>query len=168
MKLRKLLIGITLLVGLAAPLVAQKATTPAAGTPERKLFMDLLRVPVTAHYGKFFEPESPVFTVRHLKVAGAWAYAEVTTQAVLVLPEDELLANMSSVDANAGSREKAAKWSVDAWALYQKGAEGWEIVFHSTDERPKDYEMSLDDGRAEAYKDMRKLYPNAPVAIFPQ
>ena len=167
MKLRQMLLGITLLLSLAAPMLAQKAYTPANSTAERKQLMNLLRGPVVAHYGKYFEGDPPVFTVRHLKVAGAWAYAEVTTQAVLVQPADEPLENMSSIDANAGSRDKAAKWTIDAWALYQKGADGWEIVFHSTDERAKDYEMSLDDGRIDAYKDMQKEYPRAPLAIFP-
>ena len=74
-------------------------------------------------------------------MAGAWAYTEATTQPVLVAADDEVLENMFSVDKNAGSREKAAKWTINAWALCQKSAGGWEIVFHSTDERAKDYEM---------------------------
>jgi hypothetical protein len=168
MKLHRTILGIAALLACAAPLFAQKAYTPANGAAERKQFMNLLRGAVIAHYGKYFEGDPPVFTVRHLKVSGAWAYAEVTTQEVLAQPNDEVLENMSSLDANAGSRDKAAKWTIDAWALYQKNGGEWEIVFHSTDERAKDYEMSLDDGRIEAYKDMRKKYPRAPLAIFPQ
>lgn len=169
MKLRHFAVTLAIIIGAALPLAAQQKTyTPAPGTPLRQTFMDGLRYPVLVYYGKFFGEETPpVFTVRHLKVSGNWAYAEVTTQAVTVEPGMDLLENMSSLDDNAGSSEKAAKWTIDAWALYENNREGWIAVYDSTSEDGRKYEMSLDDGRTEAYKDMRKRFPKASAAIFP-
>ena len=169
MKKNQLLTGMLLLLGLAAPLWAQKAYTPAAGSAERKSMMDVLRIAVADYYSDFFTKENPpVFTVQHLKVAGDWAYAEVSTQPVVVAADKEPLENMSSVDRNAGSDQKSAKWTVSAWALYHKEPYGWDMAFNSTNGGAKDYEMSLDEGRAEAYRDMRKRYPKAPASIFPK
>ncbi len=169
MKLRHFVVTLAMIIGLAVPLAAQqKVSTPAPGTPLRQSLMDGLRYPVLVYYGKFFAEETlPVFTVRHLKVAGSWAYAEVTTQPVTVPAGADLLENMSSVDTNAGNSEKDAKWTIDAWAIYENNREGWNVVYDSTTEDGRKYEMSLDDGRAEAYKDMRKRFPKAPATIFP-
>ena len=51
---------------------AQRAYTPAAGTPERKAIMDVLRVPVEADLR-----QKVIFKVQHLRIAGPWALARV-------------------------------------------------------------------------------------------
>jgi hypothetical protein len=51
---------------------AQRAYTPAAGTPERKAIMDVLRVPVEADLR-----QKVVFKVQHLRIVGPWALARV-------------------------------------------------------------------------------------------
>ena len=51
---------------------AQRAYTPAAGSPERKAIMDVLRVPVEADLR-----QKVVFKVQHLKIVGPWALARV-------------------------------------------------------------------------------------------
>lgn len=51
---------------------AQRAYTPAAGSPERKAIMDVLRVPVEADLR-----QKVIFKVQHLRIVGTWALARV-------------------------------------------------------------------------------------------
>jgi hypothetical protein len=67
-------LALALALGLA-PLAgahAQRPHTPAAGTPERRLLMDALRVRLQREIGK-----PMIFRVVTLRVLGNWAYAEV-------------------------------------------------------------------------------------------
>ncbi len=63
---------ITLVWAMAATAHAQRAYTPAAGSPERKAIMDVLRAPVEADLR-----QKVVFKVQHLKIVGPWALARV-------------------------------------------------------------------------------------------
>ncbi len=51
---------------------AQRAYTPAAGSPARKAIMDVLRVPVEADLR-----QKVVFKVQHLRIVGPWCLARV-------------------------------------------------------------------------------------------
>ena len=67
-----LLIAALCLGATATHSFAQRAYTPAAGTPERKALMDVLRVPVEADLR-----QKVVFKVQHLRIVGPWALARV-------------------------------------------------------------------------------------------
>lgn len=71
------LIALLAMVALAwaAPLAAQQVHTPPRGSPERRLLMDALRVRMQRELRK-----PMIFEVEHLRVAGAWAFAEVIPQ----------------------------------------------------------------------------------------
>src|SRR3954451_23758841 len=66
-------LGIALMLGLAAGGArAQRVHTPAAGSPERRLLMDALRLRMQR------EIDRPmIFEVQQLRVLGSWAFAEV-------------------------------------------------------------------------------------------
>jgi hypothetical protein len=51
---------------------AQRVHTPAAGTPERRLLMDALRLRMQRELNK-----PMIFQVQQLRVLGNWAFAEV-------------------------------------------------------------------------------------------
>lgn len=65
------LLAIALLMSVAGSVLAQKATTPAAGSKERKALMDALRVPFEKELGK-----PVIFVVTWLKVSGNFAMWE--------------------------------------------------------------------------------------------
>ena len=56
----------------AATAHAQRPYTPAAGSPERKAIMDVLRVPCEADLR-----QKVIFRVQHLRIVGRWALARV-------------------------------------------------------------------------------------------
>ena len=66
------LLALTCVVMTATHSLAQRAYTPAAGSPERKAIMDVLRVPVEADLR-----QKVVFKVQHLRIVGPWALARV-------------------------------------------------------------------------------------------
>jgi hypothetical protein len=66
--------GLALVLTLAASGTAhaQRVHTPAAGTPERRLLMDALRLRMQRELNR-----PMIFEVRQLRVLGGWAFAEV-------------------------------------------------------------------------------------------
>lgn len=67
------ILGLALVLALAAGTAqAQRVHTPAAGTPERRLLMDALRLRMQRELNR-----PMIFEVRQLRVLGAWAFAEV-------------------------------------------------------------------------------------------
>ena len=95
---------------------AQHAYTPAAGTPERKAIMDVLRVPVEADLR-----QKVVFKVQHLRIVGPWALARV----VPVRP------NGSEIDyTRTKYRDELEEGAFDGEgeALLRKDGNGWRLL----------------------------------------
>lgn len=68
-----LALGVALLLTVAAgSAAAQRVHTPAAGSPERRLLMDALRLRMQREIGR-----PMIFGVLQLRVLGAWAFADV-------------------------------------------------------------------------------------------
>src|SRR4051794_4345841 len=66
-------LGLALMLALAAGTAqAQRVHTPAAGTPERRLLMDALRLRMQRELNR-----PMIFEVQQLRVLGSWAFAEV-------------------------------------------------------------------------------------------
>ena len=70
--IKTFLIALSFLAAMTTASFAQRAYTPAAGTPERKAIMDVLRVPVEADL-----QQRVVFKVQHLRIVGQWCLARV-------------------------------------------------------------------------------------------
>ncbi|HEV7587556.1 MAG TPA: hypothetical protein VGO40_05450 [Longimicrobium sp.] len=67
------ILGLALVLALSAGQAqAQRVHTPAAGTPERRLLMDALRLRMQRELNR-----PMIFEVRQLRVLGGWAFAEV-------------------------------------------------------------------------------------------
>ena len=95
---------------------AQRAYTPAAGTPERKAIMDVLRVPVEADLR-----QKVIFRVQHLRIVGPWAFARV----VPLRPDG------SEIDyTRTRYRQDLEEGAFDGEgeALLRKGSNGWRLL----------------------------------------
>jgi len=67
------ILGLALMLALAGGRAeAQRVHTPAAGTPERRLLMDALRLRMQRELNR-----PMIFEVQQLRVLGSWAFAEV-------------------------------------------------------------------------------------------
>ena len=66
------LVALCCLAATTAQTYAQRAYTPAPGTPERKAIMDVLRGPAEADLR-----QKVIFRVQHLKIVGPWCLARV-------------------------------------------------------------------------------------------
>lgn len=117
-------------VAAAASAFAQRAYTPAAGSPERTAIMDVLRVPVEADLR-----QKVIFRVQHLRIVGPWALARVVplrpdggeidytrTKYREVLEEGAFDAEGEALLRNDGGRWRLLEWrfgatdtEVDIW-----------------------------------------------------
>lgn len=97
---------------------AQQARTPAAGSPERKAIMDVLRTPAEADLH-----QKVIFRVQHLRIIGPWALARV----VPLRPDgsdidytrtkyrDELEEGAFDGEGEALLRNEGGRWRVLEW-----------------------------------------------------
>lgn len=109
-------LAICCLATITAQAHAQRAHSPAAGTPERKAIMDVLRVPVEADLR-----QKVVFKVQHLRIVGPWALARV----VPIKP------NGRDIDyTRTKYREELEEGAFDAEgeALLRRGDSGWRLL----------------------------------------
>ncbi len=110
-----LLIALCCLAALPAA-HAQRSYTPAAGSPERKAIMDVLRVPVEADLR-----QKVVFKVQHLRIVGPWALARV----VPIRPDG------SDIDySRTKYRDELEEGAFDGEgeALLRNGGAGWQLL----------------------------------------
>lgn len=99
-----------------AALLAQEVRTPAAGSPERKALMNVLRVLCEKDLG-----QKVIFRVHHLKLADGWAFARVVP----------VQANGRDIDYSrtryAGDLAEVAFGGTGEALLRRNGA-GWSLV----------------------------------------
>lgn len=95
---------------------AQRAYTPAAGTPERKAIMDALRVPVEADLR-----QKVIFKVQHLRIVGQWALARVVP-----LRPDGGDINYSKTRYREDMEEGA--FDGEGEALLRRDGDGWRLL----------------------------------------
>ena len=113
---KTLLIALSCLAATATDSFAQRAYTPAAGTPERKAIMDVLRVPVQADL-----QQKVIFRVQHLRIVGQWALARVVP-----LRPDGGEINYSKTRYREDMEEGA--FDGEGEALLRRAGDGWRLL----------------------------------------
>ena len=120
---------------------ADAAHTPATGSPERKAIMDALRADQKAN----FEGKNIVFKVHYLKVHNGWAWLDVT-------PLDEKGKALAEGGPNLLHMENG-NWTVKDLSKVA--------------EDPAD-PMGAEDASPGFIRNLRKVYPEVPLDIFPK
>ena len=140
--LRRILSALVLAITVATAIVAQSAHTPEKGSPERKVILDALRVPVERDL-----KQKIVFVAENFRVQGNWAFIGGIPQG----------ANGGSPDYSrtryADARDSGA-FDNNFFALLKKTAGKWKVVT---------YAIGCTDV---CYAGWWKTY-NAPKAVFP-
>lgn len=127
-----------LLISISQTTFADEPHTPAKGSPERKAIMDALR-PVFSQYGEV------VFVVNYLKVHNGWAWTDVTPLG----PDNKPVAEGGP-------------------ALLHYENEAWKMIDLSTvPDDPKD-PLGAQDASVGFVRNLRKMYPDIPLDIFPK
>lgn len=95
---------------------AQRPYTPAAGSPERKAIMDVLRVPCEADLR-----QKVIFRVQHLRIVGRWALARVVP----------LRPNGSEIDYSKTKyrdEEEEGAFDGEGEALLRRDGDSWRLL----------------------------------------